>query len=1779
MTSFSGYRLTEQIYAGEKTLVFRAVRLADGLPVVLKTLAETLPPPREFARLRHEFQLISGHLAHGVACAVELVESGTGLALVMKDVGGITVRQLIEQDEPLTIARFLALAQAFASSLARVHAMGIIHKDINPGNLVVNVATNEVEIIDFGIATQLSRETAQVDSPGHLVGTLTYMSPEQTGRMNRTLDYRTDFYSLGASFYEMLTGGPPFAAVEPAELVHCHLARVPVRLDLLRPEVPAVLGRMVERLMAKMAEDRYQSAMGLVADLEVCSEMLGRTGSIADFKLGERDATERFRISQKLYGREHEVRSLLEAFDRVSQGRTELLLVAGYSGVGKTALVHEVQKPITSRQGYFIAGKFDQLQRNVPYASLIQAFQELTRQLLTETSANVVRWHALLADALGSNARVIVDVIPELEAIVGALPPVPELPPQEAQNRFQNSFWQFIGVFARPEHPLVLFLDDLQWADFASLRFIEDLLQRCDTQSLLIVGAYRENELHAAHPFSLAMKTWQTGRATTGVLALSPLSLSGVEALVEDSLLPTRMDTRPLAALVFAKTAGNPFFVNVFLTSLYESGTLRFLNAEEGWCWDLSSIEARQITDNVIDLMCNKLRTLPPQTQDLLVRAACIGHQFEARTLAISAECTPGCVMAALWPAMTAGLVHQVGNFQLVELAEHSAESLSPDFRFRFVHDRVQQAAYALRPAGELTTLHLSIARLWLSTISDALAGETLFAILNQYHAAGALKLDEAERIRLTTLSLQAGRKAMQSSAFNSALRYLAYGVDLLVESDWDTHHELTLALSLEHAECNYLNHHLEDAENGFQACLARARTATDKAQIHLQQLELHGSQGDSRHAIADGLAGLRCLGIVVPRKPTKWHMIAEFARLALHRRGRNQKQLLDNLPMSQDPKHQLAMRLFAGINPYAFFQDTWLTGLLAVKAVNQIVRKGLTVESSYVLMTFASLMTARREFSTAWLYAQKALELIDSHPSKFNAMSLYLYPTWIHYFFRPLASCAPNYEQAMKLALEAGNWIYACLHAISLKHLRFSTGMSLRPFADHCREVTKFVAKLGDPLSLRANFPFYIAWAESLATETADGRAPDLSPAVEVTEAELLNPSMLFHVYISASLHAFIFDDLEKAGVWLGKSRKILYSAAGVHTAVDYFFLGILLALGRERAGSWATLNKAQRQRVKKDLTRLHGWARQCPENFLHKYLLGAAELARVQGQAQVAEDLFAQAIAAAQRNGFAHHQAIAAEALGRHYFARDRPEPGRAYMEQALELYSNWGAEAKVQQLSARYGLGRRIRLHGRGMQQPMPHTTRTLEIKSEALDLATVLKASQALSGEIVLEHLLTQLMRIVVENAGAQRGLLLFERKGQWWIEAEGVFDGETHSRQTALPAEPSAAAPLPVSLLRYVALTKEAVVLSNAATEGRFVSDPYIQAHLPRSVLCAPILRQGVLSGIVYVENNLMEGAFTQDRLEMLRVISAQAAISIENARVYEHLEATVAQRTSELATTNDTLAHALGDLRAAQAQLVQTEKLAALGSLVAGVAHELNTPIGNALVASTSIVDATTQLEQAASTSSLRRSELSKSLHKIDGMAKLVARSCERAATLITTFKQLTANQATENRRTFVLRPFLQDCAADLFQRYPGATWRIEVDVPEGVTCDSYPDALGQILARLVDNAAIHAFAGREAGCVHISGNCDAGTVTLLIEDDGNGIDATMLARVFEPFFTTRLGQGGSGLGLSIARNIACGVLCGDLEARSNEQTGSAFVLRFPASAPAWVAPQTTQDT
>jgi len=1457
----------EAVRKGPDFTLYRGRQRANQSPVLAIALSAELPSPQSLRRLEHEYSLAADLDPAWAARPLALTHYEGQTVLIVQDPGGEPLDQLLERNngQPLDLTRFLRIAIGLTKALGQVHRQGLIHKDIKPANVLVDDDEN-VWLIGFGIASQLPHERQATAPPEMIAGTLAYMAPEQTGRMNRSIDTRSDLYSLGITLYQMLTGRLPFAAADAMEWVHCHIARQPTPPDS-SARLPETLSAIIMRLLAKTVEERYQTAVGLEADLRQCLTEWETHGRIDAFSLGTHDVPDRLLIPEKLYGREREVNALLEAFDRVvAHGTPELVFVSGFSGVGKSSVVNELHKVLVLPRGFFAAGKFDQYKRDIPYATLAQAFQTLVRQILVKSEGEMGQWRGALRDAVGPNGQLIVNLIPELEFILGKQPPVPDLPPREAQNRFQLVFRRFLGAFARPEHPLALFFDDLQWLDAATLDLLEGLVTHPEVRHLLVVGAYRDNEVSSSHPFMRTLGAIRKVGARMQEIVLVPLRLDDVGRLVADALHCERDAAHPLAQLVQQKTGGNPFFAIQFFTALADEGLLWFDPVTRTWQWDMNRIRAKGYTDNVVDLMAGKLKLLSTTTQEALKQLACLGNVAEVATLTLVHGETEEEIHTALWEAVRTGLI------------------LRQEESYAFLHDRIQEAAYTLIPEGARAGAHLRIGRVLLASMTADGLAEHLFDVANQLNrgAIGLMVMERDEKTRVASINLLAGRKATAAAAYASARAYFSSGMALLEEEDWAAHYELMFSLWLECARAELLNSNVEECEQLIEELFPRATSKVDQAAVYCLSIQSHTQKSENDQAVASARACLRLFGIDLPVHPSWETLQAEYDSVSQSLVGRPPESLIDQ-PLMIDREIEAAMQVLSTLVPAAFTIDVRLWCMLISRMVKIGIQHGASGAAAHAYGDWGCVLAhVFHQYREADRFSKLACDLIEKYGFIAHRAEVYYAMASIALFTHPVATAIDCFRTTVCAGIETGDLAFASYG----KHL-IITGLLLRndPLDEVWRESEAAwhlvrEARYGDTLDIIGSQQRFIA---TMQGETAnlsaysDAHFDEAKFESELSGAKL--PLMICWYWILKLKARFLSGDFAEALDAAEKAQSLLSASTAHIQLLDYFFYyALTVAVCYENAS--ADQRQAWRQLLAEHVEQLRLWAEINPSTFADKHALLMAEIARLEGRDADAIRLYEQAIQSARERGFVQNEGSAYEVAARYYSTRGVDRVAHAYLRNARNCYERWGALAKVKKLDELYPDLQEERVP--------PSALSTIGASFGQLDFETVIKASQALSSEMFLPQLIEKLIQFAVEHAGAEKGLLVLLREGEPRIEAEATTRNggvQVTVRQTALTS-----LDLPKSVLQYVIRTRERVVLDDASVANLYADDDYMRQKRPRSVLCLPILKQTKLVGAFYLENNVTPCAFTSGRIAVLELLASQAAISLENANLYSVLQ-------------------------------------------------------------------------------------------------------------------------------------------------------------------------------------------------------------------------------------------------------------------------------------------------
>jgi predicted ATPase/signal transduction histidine kinase/tRNA A-37 threonylcarbamoyl transferase component Bud32 len=1832
MLSLSEYQINSTLHEGAETIIYRGQASINETATILKVLKAEYPTLEAITRLKHEYQIRQNLDSEQIVKTISLETFNHRLGMVLEDFGGESLGKLLET-ETLSLQAILDIAIQITKALEYLHQNQIIHKDIKPSNIIINSETKQVKLTDFGIATKLHKENPQFNNPNCVEGTLAYMSPEQTGRMNRTLDYRTDFYSLGITLYEMLTGSLPFASSDPLEIVYSHIAIQAISPHQINPIIPPEISEITMKLMSKNAEHRYQSAAGLLADLEICLHQLETKNQISDFIPGRLDILSQLLIPQKLYGREEQVNELLAAFERVAAGspeffssnpdkekparpnpetlspafflpnqnteklahsQSELMLVSGYSGIGKSAVVNEVSKPITKAKGYFISGKFDQFKRNIPYASLIQAFNSLLRQLLTESATALETWRTKILTALGKDGKVIAEVIPELELIIGKQPEVPEVGLTEAQNRFNRLFKEFLRVFAQKEHPLVIFLDDLQWADSATLKLMQTLITDPEQQYLLLIGAYRDNEVSPTHPLIKTVEEIENTGTIVNNIVLEPLDLENVTELVADTLNNSTEKVKNLAELICNKTGGNPFFLTQLFQALYQDSLLKFdfssLENQGGWNWSIDEIQAIGITDkSVVELVASRIKKLPLATQEVLKLAASVGDKFALDVLSLVSEASANTTATELDSALQAGLILPLSDAYRIPLVFDKSESIdlkldTSRVSYRFLHDRVQQAAYSLIPEDQKQSTHLKIGQLLLKNTPPEKLEENIFDIVNQLNVGIDTIIQQAEKVNLARLNLTAGRKAKVANAYEAAVRYLRVAMGLLPADCWQSQYELTLAIYESTAEAEYLNSNYEDSKKLVDIVLQQAKTILEKVNVYELQLQSYIVQNTVIEALNTGLEVLKLLGISFPQDPNMLNVLAGLMNTKLSL-GLKRIEDLANLPEMTDPNQQAAIRILSGILSTAMAVKPQLFPLLIFVMVKLSIKYGNSPYASVAYVFYGALLCGIENISLGYEFGRLSIRLLDKFPSRATKSMVYVMLNFCIQHRKEDIKLALGYMmKGFQSAMETGDLPYAGYSINGYCSYKMWIGEPLYLVEEEIDKYLKLMQQIKQKgalecLSILKHTIINLRGQSVESSDLVDNRFNEdkiISAAIETK-----NFFLVCFLCNTKSMLSFLFRNYADALEKLRLFEKYEESVTGFYlVSLNNFYYSLsLLALYPQ------AVKQEQKQYLKKVASlqkKIKKWAVDAPMNYQHKYDLVAAEKARVLGQNSEAMDLYDRAIAGSATNGYIQEEALAYELAGEFYQSLGKQIIAQAYLTKAYYGYIRWGALAKVKHLES---------IHPFLVTQTRVAETRSLDVTrtttgnttsnslGDFLDLSAFVKASQAITSEIVLEKLLTKLINVLLENVAAQKVVVMLLKNDILCIEATGT---SAQTQEALLPSIPvENCQDVPLSVINYVQRTQKPLVLDNATVDVLFNEDVYIQKYQPKSILCLPIIYQSQRRGIIYLENALTVGAFTEERVEVFKVLVSQVAIAVENAGLYAREKEKSQQ-----------LEKSLNELQQAQLQLIQSEKMSALGNLIAGVAHEINNPLGfisgnvdAAAEASLDLIDYLhlyqekfpnpgDELENKASDIDLEY--LMEDLPKMLVSMKSGTDRIRNISTSLRTFSRAdTATKVSAN-----IHEGIDSTLLILQYRLKANDSRPAIQIVKEygyippVKC--YFGQLNQVFMNLLANAIdcfeesnlgrtydeIDALPNTIAIMTHVSE--DNQSVVIKIKDNAQGMSLEVKSKIFDHLFTTKGVGKGTGLGLSISRQIVVETHGGRLSCDSVVGEGTEFAIDLP---------------
>ncbi|MDQ3141483.1 MAG: AAA family ATPase [Bacteroidota bacterium] len=1473
----------EFIPQGYNTKVFAQIPIKD------------YPSLDDMVYLKNDFELTNKQIIPGTLKPYEMVRTKTGFMIYKEYFNGIPLEKFLQNRE-FGIPLFLQLAIRLTSLLKEIHNKKTIVKEFIIENILISPENLEMKICSLGSATLLSRERPKYSSDFILYGSLWHVAPEQTGRIGRTVDYRTDFYSLGVIFYQILCGRKPFNYSDSIELIHAHIAKNPIEPKIFNENIPAQLSDLVMKLMAKNAEDRYQSEDGILEDLETCVHEWQHNGNIGAFVLGQRDNSSIYSLSEKLYGRENEMELIQKTWKRIQQNRVELFLVTGYSGIGKTRLINEIRKPVLETNGYFISGKFDQLNKENPYSAFGMAFNNLIQILLSEPEDKIENWKQKLHTSLGDDAALLIEVIPELGRLIETHIEVIELGPIEGKKRFLNAFIQFLHTFENKERPLVIFIDDLQWADSGSLELINAI---CNSQlnQILLVGAYRNNEVDESHPLSVTLKVLEkeaAGRINS--ITLNELSSKDVNDLVSDTLHLNPKTTEDLTSLIMKKTRGNPFFIKQFMEKLIEERHIYYDSNVSSWIWNLSKISSLELTDYVVDLILIKLKKLSDPAQEIISLAACIGNTFELETLSTISKKSNSELAELLSETITAEFLYPVGQWvkyhhdEIFKTLNVQAKS-NINYRFQFQHDRIQQAAYAIIPEADIKRTHLKIGQTLMTKMTNEEFDDNIFDILGHINIGRELINSKKELDELASLNLKAAKRALRNNAISPALNHFTTGMDIMT-ADQDS--ELFKDLLIGRSECEYLLGNFVASEELFDQAIFNAGTNLKKADIICRKMALYENTQRYEKALEASVQGLKLIGMHLPLNAGPLHVMKELLTVKFLLINKSTSDLLNNRNMVS-PEKILMMKILMNLwGPLYLLQKQNLLAFKILRMVNLSIRYGNSKESALAYAFYGYVISAQlKDYKSGYDFAKLGMALnIKFNDKTLRSKVMVISEGCVAHWKMPFGSYLANLREGYSAGIDSNDIIYAGYAATFANRNHLFMGKELNEVYDKMKGYIQFALKIQSVVSLHQMMPWARLVCELSQIEKEAFMFGELIEDKDhfnfintLAQAKLLLPMAQY--YTAKSMYHYILADYNEALDFANKSDGLMESVLGLPEWAEQLNFEVLSSLAVLLGGK--TLSRKQDKKWKKTFKLMKRWAEESPSNYESKYLLASAEFASLNKKHEEAKGLYEKAIISSQQSEMRYMTAIIYERLANHYFKLNDKFEAENYIHLALIEYQNWGAKTKVNILLQKFSFL---------FDTKRPGETITKGLSSTSLDLQSVLKAASILSGEIVEEKLLEKLLLIVIENAGAQNAYLIRNRMNKLYVDASSKMSDGFVCEVKSYPLEESKI--ISQAMVRKVFNTKEAIIVDDAQNDPRYIKDEQLNSSGKKSILCMPIQSKGQITAVLYLDNALSANTFTRNRLEILNLLSGQIAVSLDNAQMYQNLEQKVQERTSTI---------------------------------------------------------------------------------------------------------------------------------------------------------------------------------------------------------------------------------------------------------------------------------------
>lgn len=1719
-----GYQIIDIIFQNKKTLVYRGIREFDQKYVIIKTVPSEYPETVEIENLIFECEITKSIKSEGIIKVYNTEKYRHNIALIKEDFNGETLGQYINNIE---IVDSLKIGIQICTIIGSIHKAKIIHKDINPSNILIKQDLSQVKITDFNISTRFNKEIQLDDESFDLNGTLEYISPEQTGRMNRSIDYRTDFYSLGVTLYKMLTGQLPFSSHDPLELIHFHIAQLPVPPHQINSNIPESVSKIVLKLLSKQAEDRYQNAFGIKSDLEICLDILIKGNESKSFIPGKLDHVSQFIIPQKLYGRSEEINTIESVFERVSNGASEILLISGSAGIGKTSVIREINKSISKKNGYYISGKYEELNRDKPFSAIVQALQSLIKQILTKSLEEINDWKQKISQVLSHNGQLVINFIPEVELIIGQQEIIQNISQSELQNQFNQIFKDFIKIFSQKEHPLVILLDDLQWADLDSLRLIELLATDTDSKYIMIIGAYRDHEVKVAHLLFSIIEKIKKSKTNIEYINLKELNICDVNQLISDTLYLDLEQSYSLSELIFNKTGGNPFFLNQLLNTFYDENLIIFNYEKQIWQFDIQKIQCTKVHENnVIELVIRNLRKLAKSTQDILQLASCLGNTFSQKSLELINDKSETFIAANLWSAIQAGLIIPLNSYSSSTIKNDHLLSkedrlFKPDYQF--IHDRVQQACYSVIPENQKKKIHLKIGQTLLGNLKQETIENNIFNIVNPLNISRELIHDQKFKTYLANLNLKAAKKAKASAAYETADKYLDIGLQLLGFDGWTSEYKLSVELYIEKIEVEVTNPDFNKVLQLSKIIEKNLKTTIEKLRVYEIVISHYFAQNNPKAAISYALRILSDLGVVLPSNPKKTNVFIYlvFTRL-------NQDINLDRyyfLPEMTNSDKIAALKILSSIIPATFVAAPTLFPMIVLTMLNLTFKYGNSVVSCLAYTSYGIILCGMLDdYEAGYRYGNIALKILNKFNDKsYNAQIFIIYNAFIRHWKEPISLGLEHLLEGFYSGIETSDIEHACHCAVFYCNHFLMLGESLNNSIcqqNRFFEIIKSYNKNNDIVHLSIWYQFAIN-LQSNYEHPYLLKGDKFDEELDLKDLFISNNFLLiFQVYVSKLMLFFIFRKCDQALQNAVLAEKYSENAiASIYIPIHTFYH--TLALISQYESILVEYKKPTLKSINKFIKKLKIWAKHSPSNCQCKYFLVVAEKFKLLKQNLKAIEYYDFAIDAATKANNHFEAALSNELAAEFYFSLNKPRIAEAYIKESHSKYSLWGALSKVQNLEIRYPQVFKIQQN-----EYILNTITSTSTFSE-LDSLTVLKSSQAISEEIMLDKLLDKLMKILIESAGAQTGILILSHENKLEIVASSAINSCNLTLHKSIPIENTSL--IPLTIINYVARTQEIIILKNATDDSTFFVDSYINQHQPKSILCLPMINQSKLVGIIYLENNLTHGAFRDNHLEILKLLCSQAAISLDNAQLYHDLKESKAREQAE-------------------------KEMNELKSRFLSIAsHEFRTPL-------TTILGTSDLLKHYSQnwTQDKRNTYLDRINNNVQNMVDLLDE-----------ILFLSKGEAGKTEIRLELIDLIDFCQESVNSAQLGAKsgQAINFSFPDKLINVSLDRKLLQhILVNLLSNAVKYSFPD---SVVRFDLTFENDEITFQIQDKGIGIPEEDLQQLFESFHRAKnVGKlPGSGLGLSIVKQ-SVNLHGGKITVQSQENVGTTFTVVIPVREP-----------